>query len=995
MTLQESVIEDIFKIYTNNQKHDIQNSAEYTFINTEDIPENSTLTIDLIDSILIYQLTENENLRVSPIDYLNNCYSECDRFKRILPAENENDLNMIQSLISNYGLVIFQIEDFCCIHTGQGEEEEGSVFRSYVKKILSRYDDYTAFLYSIVLKSIEQGETLTFLNNFFNTLLGLMSDLDMMDSLKYSQVLSIFEFFVSIKPCACIFTQIDSFSCFSRIATPDLERKTLLGPILSLSPLQIKVASKMYYKVVSANISLAEDDRSNEDTLESNRIHETLQTEHNVILNRLFFITDKLLRAGETSRTDLIKYFGDIVNANHLRRGDHADVRKLSSDAFMCNILILLARFSMPFLDITYTKLNKIDMNYFNNVNHLFIDISNESCMNSDIKEAQDYFANNGSNDLKRPNFISDCFFLTLTYLHYGIGGAILQDDKLERHIKFIIEEYNKALKFKNAPNTPSFMQSMLNSKIEKMSDQIVTFKAQRKAFQGLSVNKSIQLELFEFVCGASTFLIRVIDPTHTYPAKQISLPLIPDQLGVENVDNFEYLRENAPVPFKYYPEYLIEGLVNYCQYSSRFYVSPIVNKAPRTHSFIELCTVILRCPELISNPHLKGKMVNVLSMGCLPQNGGHNNSNNNITTSDFAQGFLIDILSSNELCLKHLLFSLLDFYVIVEKTGSSSQFYDKFNSRYHISLILEQLYKIPNYKSQLILQSRTNPDFFTRFIARMLNDLTFLLDEGLSSLQEVHNIQQELNRRKEGRLSMREENMEELLSKLKSAGRQARSSCGLSDKSMLLFNTFTRDIPGAFTIPEIVDRLASMLDYNLECLVGPKCRELIVKNPEKYSFNPKTLLKDLCTVYINLSDEESFVAAVAKDGRSFHREFFDKAVQILRDKIGFINDEFSQKLIDFANAAQEEKLAEEEQDLEMNDCPDEFLDPLMFTIMTDPVILPTSKVSIDRNTIKQHLLSDSTDPFNRMPLKLEDVIPNTELKNQIEVYKLKKKTKT
>jgi ubiquitin conjugation factor E4 B len=40
---------------------------------------------------------------------------------------------------------------------------------------------------------------------------------------------------------------------------------------------------------------------------------------------------------------------------------------------------------------------------------------------------------------------------------------------------------------------------------------------------------------------------------------------------------------------------------------------------------------------------------------------------------------------------------------------------------------------------------------------------------------------------------------------------------------------------------------------------------------------------------------------------------------------------------------------------------------------MRDPVLLPSSKITIDRSTIKSHLLSDPTDPFNRMPLKLEE----------------------
>lgn len=49
-----------------------------------------------------------------------------------------------------------------------------------------------------------------------------------------------------------------------------------------------------------------------------------------------------------------------------------------------------------------------------------------------------------------------------------------------------------------------------------------------------------------------------------------------------------------------------------------------------------------------------------------------------------------------------------------------------------------------------------------------------------------------------------------------------------------------------------------------------------------------------------------------------------------------------------------------------------------MFTLMEDPVILPSSRVSIDRATIRSHLLSDPHDPFNRVLLKMEDVLPGT-----------------
>ena len=43
----------------------------------------------------------------------------------------------------------------------------------------------------------------------------------------------------------------------------------------------------------------------------------------------------------------------------------------------------------------------------------------------------------------------------------------------------------------------------------------------------------------------------------------------------------------------------------------------------------------------------------------------------------------------------------------------------------------------------------------------------------------------------------------------------------------------------------------------------------------------------------------------------------------------------------------------------ESDDIPEEFLDPLLGSIMKDPVLLPTSGNILDRLTIKKHLLND------------------------------------
>lgn len=945
----ELIIEDIFQVKLPGSE---TNNPQYTVLSDE-IDRN-------IDGIILAQLTENEQL-LEPFAYLNNCYNRTltRRRKNKNAKELQSSFDEIETLLVGYGLVAFQIEEFCM----------NGNFKNYIKKIIEKVDDYTNFIPKIIERANQEGSLLEFLTNVFTNLqFYLTKDMvmfDINDSMTYNNTLSIYEMFLTFKPVAAIFTKVEGFFADYNCKANEFEKVTILGPILTLSPLNPNVALRNY----GDNL-----ERSKQQTM---IIHESLQAEHKVIIERLFFVIDKIIRGSEESRSDMISYFAQIVNKNHLRRGDHANQNKLASNAFMTNITLILVKFSQPFLDVSYKKIDKIDVNYFNTLN-LYLDLSQETRLNSDFKEADEFYDRNKKDAEMKPNFISDCFFLTLTYLQYGLGGTLLYDEKITPQLKRLREEIERV---KEAANSQDMFASFANMQLKQMEKTLKITQSIRSALQGFFTHRNMQLEVFDFICGASTFLMRVIDPNHQYPAQAFKLPLIPDQVGFENVDNAEYLRKNAPVPFKYYPEFCVEGPINYALYIAQYSTSPLFRN-PRLQSFLEFGTTILRCPELVSNPHLKGKLVQLFSVGAMP-------------LTDGSPGFMMEIFEHDELIKENLLYALLDFYVIVEKTGSSSQFYDKFNSRYSISIILEELYsRIPLYKNQLIWQSQKNSDFFIRFVARMLNDLTFLLDEGLSSLADVHNIQNEIENRAKGNQPTREENDQELQSKLMSAERQAKSSCGLAGKSLKLFEIFTADIPSAFCSSEIVDRLASMLNYNLVSLVGPKCGELKVKNPEKYSFHPKQLLKALTTVYVNLAGEDEFISAIARDSRSFDTALFERAVHILQSKIGLVSPEFCDKLMNLALKAEERKNAEEEEDMEYGDAPEEFLDPLMYTIMKDPVTLPTSKVNIDRATIKAHLLSDSTDPFNRMPLKLEQVIPNTELKQKIEEYKKNKKMK-
>ncbi len=393
-------------------------------------------------------------------------------------------------------------------------------------------------------------------------------------------------------------------------------------------------------------------------------------------------------------------------------------------------------------------------------------------------------------------------------------------------------------------------------------------------------------------------------------------------------------------------------------------------------------CTTFLLCSSYVKNPFLKAKLAEVstrlvicwtyskltecylLSLQILYTNlweyGG------------YKQGILGDTVNVQPLALKHLVPALMSFWVEAESTGSHTQFYDKFNIRAHLCKVFNAIWATPQHAVKI--QEESKKQTFITFINRMMNDVTFLLDDALSKLQELHEKQVLMDNPAEwGALTP--EQQQEATSHAHGVEEQIGWMLQYGHQFLDMLIRFTAETKDAFMEPEIVDRLAAMLDFNLDVLVGPRCQELKVKDSKKVGFNPRHLLQQILSVYLNLATRKEFVKAIAKDGRSYRREIFSKAAGIASRHMLKSPAEI-EALGALVEQVEETKRMEEEEDEDLGEIPDDYLDPLMATLMKDPVTLPSSKAILDRSTIKSHLLSDASDPFNRAPLKIEDVIP-------------------
>lgn len=721
-------------------------------------------------------------------------------------------------------------------------------------------------------------------------------------------------------------------------SAPGIEKHTILGPFFRISPLQTEVTKTYFAGPRSISREAVKNAQS--------ALQITLTT-HQLDLKD---IVNAFVRASIDTRNKLLDWFAYIMNVNHKRRAIQVDPKEVASDGFMMNITVVLDYLCEPFMDTTFSKVDRIDIGYFRR--DARVDIKEETKLNADQAQSDNFYSKklDGSS-----NFISEIFFLTLAAHHYGSEATNAKLKNLDKDIKYYEKHIKKLeadrLKFINTPAQLAMFDIGLRRHTEVLEKSI----SLKYAIEGCLFDEKMQGRSLQFMRYVSVWLLRVASQTDYRPDQELKLPLPKDQ----------------PEAFQCLPEYALLDIVENFMFVFR-YIPKVIMSAVGDE-LVALCVAFLESSEYVRNPYLKSKLVTLLFNGSWP-------------IYHLSKGVLGDVMTNSNFSNKHLLHAVMKFYIECESTGAHTQFYDKFNIRYEIFQIIKCVWTNDFYKDQLGRQSRIDRPFFVRFVNLLLNDATYVLDEALSKFPKIHDVEKEL-RDNQG---MTQEERGQKEDELRTLESQATSYMQLANETVAMMQLFTKALRDSFTLPEVVGRLAGMLDYNLEVLVGPKSQNLKVEDSaRKYHFNPKTLMPDVVEIFLNLGGVQSFVEAVADDGRSYKPETFQKASQIMTRK-GLKAPEELEAWNHFIGRVAKAKEVLDQAEQDFGDAPEEFEDPLLGMLMSDPVVLPSQNI-VDRSTIIQHLLSDETDPFTRMPMKIEDAVPADDLRQRIEAWKKEK----
>ncbi|VDP13788.1 unnamed protein product [Soboliphyme baturini] len=268
-------------------------------------------------------------------------------------------------------------------------------------------------------------------------------------------------------------------------------------------------------------------------------------------------------------------------------------------------------------------------------------------------------------------------------------------------------------------------------------------------------------------------------------------------------------------------------------------------------------------------------------------------------------------------------------------------------------------------HRNMMIEYSNNCDSNFLRFVNMLINDATFLLDESLEGLKRIRETEEIINNPARWRKLTTEE-QRDLRSHLQQDERVVRASFQLASVTVDMFSYMTDVIKEPFLCPQLGNRLAAMLNYNMAQLCGSEFKHLRVRNPGLYNWRPRLLLDQLTDIYLHL-DSVKFANAIASDERSYSNQLFEDVIdRILKHCVKPISQvEQFRLLAEKAHLMWNQKQKVEES---WGEIPENFCDPVMGTLMKDPVFLPSGHV-MDREIILRHLLNTPTDPFSRLPL--------------------------
>jgi ubiquitin conjugation factor E4 B len=637
------------------------------------------------------------------------------------------------------------------------------------------------------------------------------------------------------------------------------------------------------------------------------------------------------------------------------------------SDGLFLNLTAVMLKLSQPFTELKLDKHSSIEVEFLQQ-NSLGLQYSSETKLI--VRESTD-----DSADVPPAthSFVTQCFFTTLQVLHTGLASSC------EAYLQFVqqliqLQERRAQLNATRAEwSGHAMMNAMNEQQLAALAQQIDNLAVMKLTMDAQLLDPELLQHALQFYSFTARWLM------HLAEQRRSALALVPEYL-VDDLASFVLfvLKMQAAVRAQDVEDvYQLHFPPQHYHHLVAFIVKFLAPLAGQQHG--------------INSPYLRGKLVQVLwEMTALYR---HLDEDGAELPSRARLSWESDPLQDQS--ARTVLHGLLDVYIDIERTGRASQFYDKFFVRRHIAkLLLALLAERLNASSTNEYPSEFRAVMhdehrFMHFINMIMNDAMYLLEELMSKLPRIREI--ELMMEDRDQWAQREaQHRTELQQELHTETMQMTTFSLLAHDTLKLLVVVTKLDDGSSVLhrAEVLERLAVLVNYFTRQLVGPNAARLAVQPHRRARFSPGELLTRLALIAIGIRSAD-FVRAVVRDTRAFDLRTWQRVSEVLNSKT-LLNSEQAQSFEQVLRAIEEEAAQAREDELDLSDAPDEFLDPLLSTVMNDPVLLP-SGMTIDRTVITRHLMTSPNDPFNRQPLTLDMLKSDVALKQRIDEWKAEK----
>ncbi|KAL4240867.1 Ubiquitin conjugation factor E4 A [Mactra antiquata] len=733
---------------------------------------------------------------------------------------------------------------------------------------------------------------------------------------------------------------------------------TLIGAILDINP--CPKSNKGPYEFFNNSLDLTPSEANSTIVFIWQNLNEVCYSLYNLLMG--------IVRLSSTLRHTVLNWFGRCLEANRgkldLWSAHEAEVFdvKYCSDGFCLNLCRILAQMCQPFSIPNSEKLLKIKPSYTRVIPKTEVQIK-EVCVHARGLDNETpfvpYTEDTEIGEEEQYHFICECFFLTHQALRigYNIVFKLIKLNSSISRMKKLYEEIRE-----------QYPKRVVDLVKQQLNKEICWYLNMKAAITEYHLTKMT----LNFHIATASWLVQIAQSDDITEFPEVKLPL----------------SDHVPKALSYIPQFIVTNLTHFITPLEMFKsISLLLTDYDILQHFITLILVFMGNRSRLVNSDIRAQLAEALE-SIVPV------MNDDGTWTTSKSGNEEKVLKEHPL-IKHLSETLLNVFVSIEMTGQNVDDEKKFNYRRSMHKIIQYIWRIPIHKDAIKDLAKkavadinnTDPPLFLRFINLLINDSIFLLDEALDHMRQIK--VQEIERDSGEWHKLPPEQQRDKETGVRHLGMMGRYRNIMANHTIYTLELLSREIRDIFCHSVMVDRIAGMLNYFLEHLVGPKQKDYKVKDRKEYEFKPEQVVSDIAHIYLYLGKNDHFCRAVLGESRSFSHQLFAQAVTVLK-KIG-VSPEFIDKFEQLSVKLQTLEGDTKREAEVLADAPDEYLDPIMGTLMEDPVTLPTSHTTIDRAVIARHLLSDQRDPFTNMPLSMDMVTPNNDLKQKIDTWKLDK----